>query len=89
MPVSFVTCQHEITGAFADLPVTGVQHMPGWVPVGEPEEATVSELPDQPTGDATSTIPAEGDTPGDAVPQARPATTKRKAAESAKTPEED
>lgn len=92
MPVPFVTCQHEITGAFADLPETAVQHMPGWEPVGKPQEATVSELPEQPTPKTAVSSPAGSGpaTPGETGPPAQPAPTKRKAAaESAKTPEED
>lgn len=91
MPVPFVRCQHDVTGAFADLPETAVRHMPGWKPVGEPEDATVSELPEQPTGpvdDTTSGAPSP-DTTGETSLPARPAPAKRKAAESAKTPEED
>jgi hypothetical protein len=97
MPVPFVTCQHEITGAFADLPETAIPHMPGWEPVGKPEEASVSELPEQPTGKPSDSTPADQTSPADGgqtttgepgVP-ARPVPTKSKAAaESAKTKED-
>jgi hypothetical protein len=44
MPVPFVTCKHEVTGAVADLPETGVKHFPGWVPVDQ-DQADAVEAP--------------------------------------------
>lgn len=97
MPVPFVRCQHDVTGAFADLPETAVKHMPGWEPVGGPEEATVSALPEQPTGPSDGSTPANAASPaddrqattGEAGVSARPVPAKSKAAaESAKTKED-
>lgn len=41
----FVACRHEITGAVADLPVTGVKHFRGWIPIDQAEPAPAEPEP--------------------------------------------
>jgi len=50
MPVPFITCKHEITGAVADLPETGVKHFPGWVPIDQPEPEPAEAVAPAPAG---------------------------------------
>lgn len=65
MAVRMILCRHSETGAEAEIPETGLQHLPAYVPVDEEDRKRLGYT-DQPVGDPpaaadpTTSKPATG-----------------------------
>lgn len=91
MPVPFIYCRNEVTGATAEIPETALPAMSDWVPAerpAPPPEDTAATRAARAAAEASSAGSGEPDQPAFPEPQPTTRTAKSKAADTAKNTEE-